>query len=464
MRYAVVCQSRSHADLLFQSLGAHPEEVSFAVEAAALERVLRREGCQVARGRFRDRSLYREILPADLLLISLKDRRRLRTVLESVKKERGETPVVVLSLRPIEQLVVDPADYPWAHFIPVGERFSVSLRSDIRVSKSKIKMRRLKEILADAKNVLVLLQDDPDPDGLACGLALRTLLGRNRVSMPMGSFGEVTRPENIEMCRVLDLDPIVVKVEDLENYDRIVMLDTQPPHLRQSLPRVDAVIDHHPVQTSYEARFKDVRNSYGATASIFVEYLRGEGVKVNERLATALLYAVRTDTQMLDRPVTPADVEAFTWLFPRANTNWIRRIERPALPRETLPAFAEGLREARIEEKVIFSHLGTVSREDIIPQLADFCLQVEGVDWSAVSGVLGGELIMSVRNVGFVQAAGTVVKAAFSKLGAAGGHRSMAKAILPLDKLPRDSEGEPSEKAYEMIEELFLEALRGEGT
>jgi len=113
---------------------------------------------------------------------------------------------------------------------------------------------------------------------------------------------------------------------------------------------------------------------------------------------------------------------------------------------------------------VIFSHLGTVSREDIIPQLADFCLQVEGVDWSAVSGVLGGELIMSVRNVGFVQAAGTVVKAAFSKLGAAGGHRSMAKAILPLDKLPRDSEGEPSEKAYEMIEELFLEALRGEGT
>ncbi|HHN75412.1 MAG TPA: hypothetical protein ENK10_09315 [Acidobacteria bacterium] len=463
MRYAIICQSRSHADLLRESLGARSEETAFAVEAVALERALKRDGCQVVRGRFRDRALYRTLLPADLLLISLKDRRRFRTVLEAVCRERGDTPVLVLALGPVDQLPVDPADYPWAHFIPVGERFATTLRSDIRLSRSKIKVQRLRETLEDAKNVLVLLQDDPDPDGLACALALRTLLGRNRVSMPMGSFGAVTRPENIEMCKVLDLEPLLITAEDLEHYDRIVMLDTQPPHLRYPLPQVDVVIDHHPVQTSYEARFKDVRNSYGATASILVEYLRCEGVRVNERLATALLYAVRTDTQMLDRPVTPADVEAFTWLFPRANTNWIRRIERPALPRETLTSFADGLRRARIEDKVIFSHLGQVSREDIIPQLADFCLQVEGVDWSAVSGVIGGELVMSLRNVGFVQAAGTVVKAAFGKLGSAGGHRSMAKAIIPLDKLPHCRKRLPTDKTYRRIEDLFLEALRGAG-
>ncbi len=460
MRYAVVCQSRTHASLLAEALGARPEELSFAVEAVALERCLKRQGYQVLRGKLRDRALYRELLPADQLVIVLKDPRRTRTVLEAVCRERGETPVLLLSLGPLDQLPVSPADYPWAHFIEAGESFSPTLKREARFAKAKIRVRRLREILDDAKNILVLLQDDPDPDGLACALALRTLLCRNRKSMPMGSFGRVTRPENIEMCRVLDLDPLLIEEKDLENYDRIVMIDTQPPHLRHPVPRVDAVIDHHPAQTNYEARYKDVRNSYGATATILVEYLRSQDVKVNERLATALLYGIRSDTMILDRPVTFADVEAFTWLFTRANSNWIRRIERPALPQETLSHFADGLKAARIEEKVIFSHLGTISREDVVPQLADFCLQVEGVDWSAVSGVFEGELVMSVRNVGFVQAAGTVVKAAYSELGSAGGHRSMAKAIFPLENLKLTKKGVPERATYRMLEERFLAALR----
>lgn len=462
MRYVVVCQSRTHADLLFQSLNTFAEEISFAVESEVLERHLKRQGCRVERGELRERELYRRLLPADLLLISLKDRRRLRGVLSALERERGDTPVLVLSLYPLSSLPIDVADYPWVHFTEVSPSFSKLLTSDIRLSRAKIKLRQLREILGDAKNVLMLLQDDPDPDGLACGLALRTLLGRNRVTMPIGSFGRVTRPENIEMCRILDIEVVEVTAETLKNFDRIVMIDTQPPHLRHPLPRVDAVIDHHPAQTSYDAGYKDVRNAYGATATILFEYLLASGVKVNERLATALLYAIRSDTLQLDRPVTTADVEAFTWLFVRANRNWIRRMERPSLPQDVLPSFAEGLKKARIADRVVFSHLGPVSREDIIPQLADFCLQVEDVDWSVVSGVLGGELIMSIRNVGFVQAAGGAVKAAFSELGAAGGHRSMAKAILPLEKLQVTRKGVPTPAAYREIESRFLSALRGE--
>ncbi len=462
MRVGVVCQSRSHALLLLQALDAAPEEITFVVESVTLERSLRRMGCTTVRGSFRDRAIYREILPASLLIVSLRDPRRLRTVLEAIRKERGETPVIVLSVSPLAELRVRPEQYPWAYFVPAGDRFKPLLRTDARLARAKIRVRQLREVIGDAKSVLVLLQDDPDPDSLACGLGLRTLLGRNRLTMPMGSFGAVTRPENIAMMTVLDLEVRRIDESALADYERIVMVDTQPPHLRVRLPRVDAVIDHHPSQTSYEARFKDVRNAYGATATILTEYLRAENVKVNERLATALLYAVRSDTLLLDRPVIEADVETFTWLFPRANTNWIRRIERPALPAEVLTSFADGLRDARIEEKVIFSHLGPGSREDIIPQLADFCLQVEGVDWSAVSGVFEGELVISVRNVGFVQRAGAVVKAAFGELGAAGGHRSMAKALLPLENLPHLKANLPTSRTYRFVEERFLAALHGD--
>ncbi len=462
MRTAVVCQSRSHARLVMQALGLPPAELAFAVEAVSLERALKREGCAVIRGRLGDRALYRELLPAKLLVISLKDPRRLRRILEGVRKERGDTPVLAMSMEPLERLSFDPSRYPWAHIVSIGERFQNPWRVDARLAAAKILVRRLREVLGEAKNVLVLMQDDPDPDGLACALALRTLLGRKRVTMPMASFGKVTRPENLAMLKVLDLKVEQIEAHDLDRFDRIAMVDTQPPHLRVQLPRVDAVIDHHPSQTSYTARFKDVRNAYGATATILLEYLRAEGVKVNERLGTALLYAIRADTMMLERPVCTADIEAFTWLIPRANNNSIRRIERPELPRTMLTAFSDGLRTARIAEKVIFSHLGTISREDVVPQLADFCLQVEGVDWSAVSGVIDGELVISVRNVGFVQRAGTAVKAAFSEFGSAGGHRSMAKAVLPLENLPGVKGGSVPDELYRLLEDRFLAALRGE--
>ncbi|HZS33249.1 MAG TPA: hypothetical protein VFC42_07710, partial [Methylomirabilota bacterium] len=74
---------------------------------------------------------------------------------------------------------------------------------------------------------------------------------------------------------------------------------------------------------------------------------------------------------------------------------------------------------------------GRVSRPDLIPQFADLCLQVKGIEWSIVSGLTGEEVHVSVRNVGYVRAAGEVVQAAFGELGSAGGHRSAAKAVVP---------------------------------
>ena len=84
---------------------------------------------------------------------------------------------------------------------------------------------------------------------------------------------------------------------------------------------------------------------------------------------------------------------------------------------------------------MFFSHLGRVATVDLIPQFADFGLQAEGVQWSVVSGVVGDEVHVSVRNVGYVKSAGDVTRAAFGDLGAAGGHRTMAKAVFPLRQL-----------------------------
>ncbi len=63
------------------------------------------------------------------------------------------------------------------------------------------KIKELHALVGDDDRIAILLQDDPDPDGISSAMALRTLLGRNKLTTPIFSFGAVTRPENRSMVR-----------------------------------------------------------------------------------------------------------------------------------------------------------------------------------------------------------------------------------------------------------------------
>ncbi|HEY3168731.1 MAG TPA: hypothetical protein VGK57_15970, partial [Candidatus Binatia bacterium] len=55
-------------------------------------------------------------------------------------------------------------------------------------------------------------------------------------------------------------------------------------------------------------------------------------------------------------------------------------------------------------------------------------------------------VVICVRNVGYVKSAGDIMKKLYDDIGSAGGHRAMAKAVVPLDRF-KDRFGEVSEKA-----------------
>src|SRR5258708_27627227 len=121
------------------------------------------------------------------------------------------------------------------------------------------------------------------------------------------------------------------------------MVDVQPSFLEERFERVDLVIDHHPVEQPIRARIKDVRPSYGATSTILVEYLRAADIKITQRLATPLLYRIKSDTLGLERGGTKADLEAFSYLYLLANHNALPRIQRPQLSHQALHLPPEGL-------------------------------------------------------------------------------------------------------------------------
>ena len=394
----------------------------------------------------------------DFFLAQSEDTERLSRVLDTVRQKGHRVPTLVLTSQP-ERF---PEKYKsFAHFVSLPELLESNFRWHIRLAKTMRRVEEIKEHFEGAESVLILLQDDPDPDAIASGLALRQVLGRNKQTTPLGSFGKVTRPENIAMVKLLEIEIERITKAGLRNFDRIAVVDLQPPHLSNPPDEIDLVIDHHPEQFNYKSHIKDIRPGYGATSTILLEYLLCANSNIGTRLATAMLYGIKSDTFSLSREVNEWDVEAFSYLYPLANQNLMRRIERPELPPAALDALSLALKNRRVIDKVAFVNLGRVERDDLIPQMADFSLSFEGIEWAFVSGVFESNYIISIRNVGYVRSAGRVLKEAFGDIGSAGGHASMAKAIIPVNEFHRrwDIDLRNIRQMDRKVQQIFLKAL-----
>jgi len=433
------------------------ERAVYLVDRAPLRGRISTRGDRVVTGDLEDPALYRRILKSGRgpVVVGAGPERFAR-IAAAVLEAAPDAPVLVV--RDDDRAIPGTATVPLSAF---GERV---IQPALDRACQRARAETLLAHFAGAERILILMQDDPDPDAIASALALKTLLGRSRASAPICTFGTITRPENVAMCKILDIEVTEISAHAMDQFDRVAMVDVQPSFLREHLEEVDVVIDHHPVTHPIHARFTDVRPSYGATSTIFVEYLRAADVKMSQRLATALLYGIKADTLGLERGGTRADLDAFTFLYMLANHNALRRIERPELSEVALDVLAQGLAKRQILKGVFFSHLGNVPTVDQIPQFADFGLQAEGVEWSVVSGLVGNDLHISVRNVGYVKSAGDVTRAAFADLGSAGGHRTMAKAVLPLEEFLKGADDSPTSRAcQERIIQRFLRALGQNG-
>jgi len=445
MQYLAICED----DLLFQlmrNVAAEQGEVRFLVPNEKIARAIKRQGGKVWQGDLLKPDTYKKVklhhVDQAIVFVRNPDHQEdICRLLRSLDKR-----VSIVSLTSDNNGYRESTDPLFRHLqlADIFEEFcAVQLLDTLNIKK----VERIRSLFADGRKIHILLQHDPDPDAIGSALALRELLGRNRATTPIVTFGSITRPENLAMIRLLDIQIDQISYEDLhKDGARLALVDVQPPYFDRPLGRVDLVVDHHPKRTSFKARFADLRSGYGSTCTIFTEYLRAADMEPSQRLATALVYGIKTDTLFLERGSNLADLNAFNFLYPIANKAMITRIERPALPREDLESLGRALSRLQIDNSLAVVHMGDVSREDVIPQMAEFCLQIEGVDWSVVSGVVNDRVVICVRNVGYVKSAGDIMKKLYDDIGSAGGHRAMAKAVVPLDRF-KDRFGEVSEKA-----------------
>jgi nanoRNase/pAp phosphatase (c-di-AMP/oligoRNAs hydrolase) len=282
----------------------------------------------------------------------------------------------------------------------------------------------------------VLIPINADPDAIACAMAIKRLLWRKTAVVSIANVNEIRRPDNLTMIRLIQVPMVPIKGVKTAGFNRIVMVDSQPDHHKDLEPFApQVIIDHHPPGNSAKAPFLDIRPSYGATASILIEYLRAAKIKPSAKLATGLYYAIKTDTSNFERQTLIEDLNAFQYIFKHINIHMARRIEQAEMRMDFLKFFKRAIEERRVQKGYLYVHLGRVPHPDICVQIADFFMRVDSVRKSVVSGLHQGQLVVIFRNDGIRKNAGVHAKKSFGQWGSAGGHISTARAEVPLEAI-----------------------------
>jgi nanoRNase/pAp phosphatase (c-di-AMP/oligoRNAs hydrolase) len=257
----------------------------------------------------------------------------------------------------------------------------------------------------------------------------------------------------------LDLNLLQCSQIKFEQYDLIAIVDTQPGTGNNSLsPNVvpQIVFDHHPFKsTTRLCEFYDVRREYGATSTILLEYFSEGDLVPDMRLATALLYAIRSDTQDLGREATQADIRAIELLYPIANKRMLSEIQRGSVPKEYFRMLSEALQNARVYGNSILTHIGQINNPDMIGEVADLFLREDKTTWTMCTGYVENRLLISIRTSQEQNRADKVIKSVVARRGTGGGHLTYAGGQIPL-KNGTESERRNVKKH---VEKKFLRAV-----
>jgi len=285
----------------------------------------------------------------------------------------------------------------------------------------------------------IVTHTNPDPDAIASAMALSAIAKHANPNLETRIFydGIIGHQENRTLVNLLDIRMEKLRPEVLNDCTHIALVDSKGPGtnngLIHSMP-VDIIIDHHQEDISglQKTQFIDIRQNVGACATILTEYMKELGIEPDEKVATALLYGIRADTKQFRRNVSKNDLIFAAFLLEFSDADLLEKIMSPQYSHETIDIIGAAIRNRKTRNGYLFSNVGYVRNRDALPQAADLLINLEGISTAMVYGITDEAIIMSGRNRDLRLNLGNVMSEAFSDIGDAGGHATMAAASIPL--------------------------------
>jgi nanoRNase/pAp phosphatase (c-di-AMP/oligoRNAs hydrolase) len=329
------------------------------------------------------------------------------------------------------------------------------------------KAERLLSLLTTKKKILIVAHDNPDPDTLASAFALRDLIAKkNQTECTIGYGGIIGRAENRAMIRHLNIPLKNLDEFDPTKFDATILVDSQYKTGQSSLPETvvpNVIIDHHPLQPgTRQIEFHDVQSRIGATSTILTQYYMALGLEPDPRAATALLYGIKSDTRDLGRETSKHDLEAYLYLYPRANLGLLSKIEYAELPANYFKIYDRAIDGATMFNGTVLSFIGDIDNPDMVAEMADTLIRLEGASCALVGGYHDQKIFVSLRTKNSEIDAGKLVQRVIGKLGPSGGHGSMSAGRIKLETATAKEKAALERKIVTRLRRaLKLKGLRG---
>lgn len=300
------------------------------------------------------------------------------------------------------------------------------------VVSTKTQSEGLLNLLAEFEQVLIVTHDYPDPDSIASGWGIWQLVAQ-RLGKPVRLVGrgEVLRAENRHMLRLLKPPLELVDELHVDESMGVVLVDcgaeakNHPVGSEEGTPA--AVIDHHQFPgLRKQVAFRDVRPQAAAAASIVAAYLREQEVEPGASLATAMLYAIRTETCGGEACHSPLDRAAVVWLTARANLTQLAEIESAPLRTEYFSDMALALQNTFVYDGTALCLLPSAHGPEIVGEVADLLVRCDEVQCVCCGAIVGNDCFLSVRTERLGDNAAELALKVVEGLGHGGGHEHRA--------------------------------------
>jgi nanoRNase/pAp phosphatase (c-di-AMP/oligoRNAs hydrolase) len=292
--------------------------------------------------------------------------------------------------------------------------------------------------LDPGRKIGIIVHDNPDPDAIAGGLALKDMAESVGKVAEIVYFGPIGHQETRAFINLLNVPLRQITTAALPEYDVLALVDCNTPGRNNSLPPsqpVNIIIDHHMPQedaAAVAADFVDIRPDVGASSTIMTRYVQELDFEISSNLATALLYGIRTDTNEFKRNTSAVDLTSAAYLYGMAEQDLLAQIETPSMSMETMDVLGEAIRRKKIEGSYLISDVGFIHDRDTLPQAADHLLKLEGINTVLVFGLTEDKIHLSARSKDIRLNIGEIIQRAFGDIGSAGGHQRSAAAQIPL--------------------------------
>lgn len=317
-----------------------------------------------------------------------------------------------------------------------------AILKDLETAKLKRSVFHLVNVIkaAHSKGLAIFLQDNPDPDALASGIALKRIADDYGIKSRIYYGGNIGHQQNKRLVDLLKIELVQLKNTEesrrvIAIVDKVALIEASISSKNNILPLSvipNIIIDHHQTDFSLvKGEFVEIMPKIGAASTIMTRYLRYLNIIPNPPLATALRYGIRVDTGGFTRNTTTEDIDAAAYLSPLVDVQLLNQIENPPMSMETLDIIGRAICNREVKGSYLVSFVEFINDRDALPQAAELVLHTEGVSTVLVFGIDKDKVHLSARSTDSSINLALLLEKAFGFMNA-GGHAMMAAGSISL--------------------------------